>query len=144
MNSNKAFQCLQAHQIHPSIQRLAVMDYLLEHLNHPTVEEIFSALQPEIPTLSRTTVYNTLKLFAAKGAAVMLTIDEKRACFDSVLTPHAHFICRKCGRIIDVPLSEIGVNPHTFTLAEGKVEEEHLYYRGVCNDCLTKEQQGEA
>ena len=104
--NNKALDCLQAHNIHPSVQRIAVMEYLLEHHSHPTVEDIYAELQPEIPTLSRTTVYNTLKLFVAHGAAVMLTIDEKRACFDSLLRPHAHFICRKCGRIFDVDLKD--------------------------------------
>lgn len=137
--NNKALDCLQAHNIHPSVQRIAVMEYLLNHHTHPTVEDIYAELQPEIPTLSRTTVYNTLKLFAAHGAAVMLTIDEKRACFDGVLVPHAHFICRKCGRIFDVDLKEAGEVTHPVNLPAGRVEEEHVYYKGICNDCLAKE-----
>lgn len=137
--NNEALDCLQAHKIHPSVQRIAVMEYLLNHHTHPTVEDIYAELQPEIPTLSRTTVYNTLKLFASHGAAVMLTIDEKRACFDSILTPHAHFICRKCGRIFDVDLKEAGEVAHPSELPAGHVEEEHVYYKGVCRECLAKE-----
>ena len=138
--NNKALDCLQAHHIHPSVQRLAVMEYLLNHHTHPTVEDIYAELQPEIPTLSRTTVYNTLKLFASHGAAVMLTIDEKRACFDCVLEPHAHFICRKFGRIFDVDLKEAGEVNHPVDLPAGHVEEEHVYYKGICKDCLAKGQ----
>lgn len=138
MNS-KALDCLQEHNIHPSVQRIAVMEYLLNHHTHPTVEDIYAELQPEIPTLSRTTVYNTLKLFASHGAAVMLTIDEKRACFDSVLTPHAHFICRKCGRIFDVDLKNAGKMAPPVNIPVGHIEEEHIYYKGICKDCLEKE-----
>ena len=32
-------------------------------MNHPTVETIYKELIDEIPTLSKTTVYNTLKQF---------------------------------------------------------------------------------
>lgn len=137
--NNKALDCLQAHNIHPSVQRIAVMEYLMDHHTHPTVEDIYAELQPEIPTLSRTTVYNTLKLFAAHGAAVMLTIDEKRACFDSILTPHAHFICRKCGRIFDVDLKEADEGACPVTLPEGTVEEKHVYYKGICKDCKKRD-----
>ena len=49
---------LQGHNIKPSVQRIAIMKYLMEHRTHPTVDEIYTALSPTIPTLSKTTVYN--------------------------------------------------------------------------------------
>ena len=58
---------LLSHKIKPSMQRIAIMDYLFEHKVHPTVDKIFNDLYPQIPTLSKTTVYNTLKLFAYQG-----------------------------------------------------------------------------
>lgn len=72
-----AYEYLLDHQIKPSVQRIAIMDYLLKHKTHPCIDEIYTALCKEIPTLSKTTVYNTLKLFVEHGAAKMLTIDEK-------------------------------------------------------------------
>ena len=47
---------LQGHNIKPSVQRIAIMKYLMEHRTHPTVDEIYTALSPTIPTLSKTTV----------------------------------------------------------------------------------------
>ena len=35
----------------------------------------------------------------------MLTIDEKNACFDGDTSLHAHFLCKKCGKIFDLPYS---------------------------------------
>ena len=86
---------LIGYNIKPSVQRIAVMDYLLKHRTHPSVEEIYSALSGDMPTLSKTTVYNTLKLFAEQGAAQMLTIDEKNVCFDGDTSLHAHFLCKR-------------------------------------------------
>lgn len=121
--------------IHPSVQRMAIMDYLLENHTHPTVDEVYVALSERIPTLSRTTVYNTLRLFSEQGAARMLTIDERKVCFDGCVKPHAHFMCKECGRVMDVPLPEEAV---AAPLPEGdfRVDESHLYYKGVCGKCL--------
>ena len=89
---------LQNHNIKPSVQRIAIMTYLMEHRTHPTVDEIYTALAPSIPTLSKTTVYNTLKLLSEQGAAQTLTIDERNTCYDADTTPHAHFLCKHCGK----------------------------------------------
>ena len=59
------------------MQRIAIMDYLMEHRVHPTADEIYNALYPTMPTLSKTTIYNTMKLFSEQGAVKALVIDEK-------------------------------------------------------------------
>ena len=48
-------------------------------MGHPTVDEIYQALVDHIPTLSKTTVYNTLRLLMEHGVVRMLTIDGKNA-----------------------------------------------------------------
>ena len=63
MKKSKVIEYLEEHDVKPSVQRIAVMDYLMTHRTHPTVDEIYHALEKQIPTLSKTTVYNTLKLF---------------------------------------------------------------------------------
>ena len=68
--------------VHPSQQRLAIMDYLMKHRTHPTADEIFTALLPSMPTLSRTTVYNTLKVLVEHNAILNINIEEKNARFD--------------------------------------------------------------
>jgi Fur family transcriptional regulator, peroxide stress response regulator len=125
------------YNIKPSVQRIAIMDYLLTHRTHPSADEVYTNLSRTIPTLSKTTVYNTLKLLSEHGAALMLTIDENKVCFDGDTSPHTHFFCNKCGRIFDLPmitsakgLTEINVDGHLIT-------EIHLYYRGICKNCQT-------
>ena len=96
---------------------------------------IYMALHDDIPTLSKTTVYNTLKLFVEHGAAKMLTIDERNACFDGDTSAHAHFQCKCCGKIYDLPMH---VNEKEMSDMADKgfsVEEVHNYYKGVCPEC---------
>ncbi len=134
---------LEKYGIKASVQRMAIMHYLLTHRTHPTVDEIFTALAPKYPTLSRTTVYNTLKLFVEHGATQMLTIDEKVTCFDGDVTPHAHFLCRRCGRILDIPLQNIGGEDFSHMTIDGnQVAEIHQYYKGICKMCLQELEKG--
>ena len=70
----KPYDRLLEHNIKPSMQRIAIMEYLMEHPIHPSADDIYTALSPSMPTLSKTTVYNTLKLFSEQGAALMLPI----------------------------------------------------------------------
>ena len=78
MNTNiNARDYLEKCGIKPSLQRIAVVEYLMENRIHPTADDIYHALCILVPTLSKTTVYNTLKLFAYQGAVQVLTIKER-------------------------------------------------------------------
>lgn len=130
-------------KIKPSTQRIAVMKYLLEHRTHPTVDEIFGALSKFYPTLSKTTIYNTLNLFAEKGAISLITIDPKNVRFDADLTPHAHFQCSQCGRVFDIPIPDATCTEFE-RLHEGfQVSDTQIYYKGICPSCSKRKKETE-
>ena len=135
----KTFEYLLSFGIKPSVQRIAIMDYLMTHRTHPAIDEIYLALCEEIPTLSKTTVYNTLKLFVEHGAAQMLTIDERNTCYDADIQIHAHFLCKKCGKIFDLPASIEQTKVSAMDEEGFKVEEIHQYFKGFCPSCLMEE-----
>lgn len=139
---NKAsYTALVAHGIKPTVQRLAVMGYLLEHSGHPTAEEIYTAMNRVLPTFSKATVYNTLGLLEEHGAVAKVFLDERRTCYDVLTAPHAHFYCHRCGCLHDVPvvdtfsLSEVGGLP-----AGSQVESVSVTYRGLCAKCQAEQQ----
>ena len=59
---------LKEKNIKPSLQRIKILEYLAGYPCHPTVDYIFNALHPEMPTLSKSTVYNTLKVLQRRGS----------------------------------------------------------------------------
>ena len=125
---------LLVHGIRPSVQRVAIMRYLMEHRTHPTVDDIYRDLHDEMPTLSKTTIYNTLSLLGEKNALSVLTIDSKNIHYDGDMSPHAHFLCRCCHRIFDVAL-QLGQDSGTVLPVGFNVEHSHVYYDGVCDMC---------
>jgi Fur family peroxide stress response transcriptional regulator len=134
------FEYLLQHDIKPSVQRLAIMNYLDTHRTHPTADEIFNALAPSIPTLSKTTIYNTLKLFVQQGVIQSITIDERNEHFDADTSVHAHFLCKRCYKIFDAFIKFRKLPGEVELKEQGhKVEEAYIYYRGICKDCLEQE-----
>lgn len=126
---------LQEYNIKPSVHRIAVMKYLVEHRTHPTVDEIYTALSPAIPTLSKTTVYNTLKILSEQGAVQTLTIDEHKTCYDADTTFHAHFLCKSCGKIYDLPYNGNVKQMRKIDMDGHEIQETHYYYKGICKQC---------
>ena len=133
--SKDVVNTLVEHNIRPSVQRISIMNYLMEHRTHPTVDEIYTALAPSIPTLSKTTVYNTLKLLTEHGAVLTLTIDEKNTCYDAYTEPHAHFLCKRCGKVYDMMHDSMILDRHDATIEGYEVQEIHYYYKGICKIC---------
>lgn len=135
MEQRSTYDYLIAHGVKPSVQRMAVMDYLRQHPTHPTADRIYADLLSAMPTLSKTTVYNTLRVLVESGAVGMLTIDEKNACFDAETSPHAHFLCTTCGCVHDLPLC-VGGWSGVCHLPDGfSPKNFHLYVRGLCPQC---------
>ena len=126
---------LKSHNIRPSYQRVRIYEYVQTMKNHPTIDVVYSSLVPEIPTLSKTTIYNTLKLFVDAGIMQPVTIEDHEIRYDADTTPHIHFKCIECGGIIDVFIPGQN-NWLPSRIPSGyEVREQHLYARGLCPEC---------
>nr|WP_241636283.1 Fur family transcriptional regulator [Fusobacterium gastrosuis] len=127
---------LKEHGVKPSYQRLKIFQYIMENNNHPTVDTIYRALCHEIPTLSKTTVYNTLNLFIEQKIANVIVIEENETRYDLVMGTHGHFKCVECGKLLDIDLD---INYDSCEELDGcDITEKHIYLKGICCDCKGK------
>ena len=131
--NDKAKSILCENAIRPSIVRLSVLDYLLCNRTHPPAEEIYKALEEKIPTLSKTSVYNTLKLLAEKEIIKEIDIDAQQVRYDGYTGFHGHFKCDKCNSIYDLNVEEPKTKPDGFY-----VKHKEVYYYGICNQCTVE------
>ena len=126
-------EILKSHDIKPTVVRLKVYEYLTSMKNHPTADTVYKSLLNEIPTLSKTSVYNTMETFLEKHLIQAVTIEENEIRFDADISDHGHFKCTSCGSVFDfhVDLSSVEPDlPSDFT-----VNEKHIYYKGICSNC---------
>ena len=123
---------LLEHNIKPSVIRIMIYDFLKGTKSHPTVDEIYNHILPEAPTLSRTTVYNSVKLFSEKGIVKILPIDGVQIRYDADTKFHGHFHCETCKKVYDFSLpksTESGLDGFN-------VEHKEVFYSGICKNCL--------
>ncbi|WP_308603667.1 transcriptional repressor [uncultured Fibrobacter sp.] len=127
---------MKSKNIRPSIQRLRILDYLHSQKNHPTVDTIYEALHPEIPTLSRTTVYNTLQTFQKCHLVSALDFGDGSIHYDADTFPHIHFKCQECNAIHDVFVVPEDIQKH---LEKGTILTSSQFYAfGICAKCAKK------
>lgn len=135
--NTQAAAVLSARGVRPTPQRVAVYDYLLGHRTHPSAETIYQALQPHMPALSLTTVYNCLAVLAQAGLIRTVTIRPQEQRFDAGIEDHGHFYCNGCGQIFDFEVDEAllrALCPAGFTGGQ-----EDVYVTGFCPDCAPAE-----
>jgi Fe2+ or Zn2+ uptake regulation protein len=85
--------------------------------------------------VSRATVYHVLGQLCDAGLALTAESGAGRVLYETAADPHHHFVCRVCGRVIDVgcvsgepPCLTVGVPGAT-------VERADVILRGVCDRC---------
>ncbi len=123
--------------IKPTSQRVLILDYLMNHHNHPSSEEIYQSLHDEVSVLSRATVYNTVNIFKQKGLIRALDTGDEVSHYDIDLSDHGHFQCTQCLKIWNIPLPDDAADQ--MVLPEGFVSEDmQVLIKGVCRDCREK------
>lgn len=128
-------EILSTSGIRPSVQRVAIYSYLCENPIHPDIEKIYSDLAPIYATLSKTTVYNTLKLFEEKNIVQSVKIEDDKLRFDANITQHIHFKCENCENIFDIPQEQAS---HPKIPENYKIKKIQTYIWGFCPNCKEK------
>ena len=133
----KYVKILKENNLKITPQRLIVLKYLGEHPTHPTTDKIYKDLKTNNPSLSKTTVYNSLETLEKYGVIQSITISGSERRYDFKHGMHHHFLCKNCGRIIDIDIE----CPNLGKMLEcgHKVEEVHGYFKGICKNCMKKE-----
>ena len=118
-----------------SHQRDMIYEYLLQTKEHPSAEMVYEELKSKIPNLSLGTVYRNLKLLEELGMVRKVTTLNNVERYDACCEDHVHFVCSKCGKIIDLPKLTQEIKDNCFNEVGHNVEWVSLILGGTCSDC---------
>ncbi len=122
-----------------SRQRDSIKNFLMTRTDHPTAETIYENLRREYPKISLGTVYRNLSLLTEIGEIQTISTGVGPDRFDGNMEPHYHFICKQCGRVIDLEMQGID---HINLLAQhgfsGTIESHTVFFSGRCEKCLSE------
>lgn len=119
-----------------SSKRNAIYNTILNTTSHPSARWIYEHLKPDYPDLSLGTVYRNISLFKNEGKVSVVCNVNGEERIDGNTSPHTHFVCNSCGRVIDV-MDDGGNSPESLTLLNNgfSIESKLVIYYGKCSDC---------
>ncbi|MDD3252066.1 MAG: transcriptional repressor [Lachnospiraceae bacterium] len=132
---------MNAKKVHYSRQREQIYGYLSGRDDHPTAEQVYIYMKKELPNLSLGTVYRNLKFLEDSGKLRRISTPQTAERYDWRCENHAHFVCRQCGRVMDLQ----NINPEAVGAAYGVTEKGRILFanvtvEGICEDCLEAEE----
>lgn len=134
IDANTLSELLKKHGIKPSQQRLQILSFIISNPCHPTIDQIHSGLHHALPTLSRTTIYNAVRIFVEAGLVQEVTIENNEVRYDARTERHGHFKCKKCGKIYDFNIRMENIPAEG--LSDFQIDTKNVYFTGICKDCL--------
>lgn len=116
-------------------QRAAVYRFLLGTTEHPTADEVFTAVRADIADISLATVYKALETLVSCNLAVKLAYGDDSARYDARTDDHYHSRCVRCGQVRDVPGETSAVLPQIHVGDGFQVQGYRVEVIGLCPAC---------
>lgn len=82
-------------------QRIVILRAIIKLNNHPSAEQIYNYIKKKYPTISLSTVYNTLKTFTEKGLLQSVASTPGTSRYDIEINKHHHLFSEDSGRLED-------------------------------------------
>ena len=125
-------------KLNKSKQRDAILAFLMTRKDHPTADTIYENVRLTIPNISLGTVYRNLSLLEEIGEIIKISTGYGPDRYDYNTKPHYHFICRQCGRVMDLDLDFNDNLVHRAQDAtEHTIESCSVSFTGLCADCAS-------
>lgn len=122
-----------------SRQRELIKDFLITRKDHPTADVVYMNVRQQMPNISLGTVYRNLTLLADIGEIQRLRLGDGIDHFDADISDHNHFICKDCGKVIDLEMDSIAhINEIASSRFGGRIAGHVTYFYGTCEDCMNQ------
>lgn len=118
-------------------QRAVLLAVLARALHHPTADQLYRRVRKILPSVSPATVYRNVQRLAQAGVISTLECAGDALRYDPNSDVHHHFICSRCGDVVDVYLSSVNykLDAARSRLAEARIESCEVQFRGLCARC---------
>ncbi len=122
-----------------SAKREAIYQAITSSNKHPSADQVYEKLKPEIPDLSLGTVYRNISVFKEMGLVKSVGVFNGQERYDWDTSQHSHFICTKCFSITDVSKGQSLIDESIYGLIESEygacVQSHSINFYGICRKC---------
>ncbi|HRL14082.1 MAG TPA: Fur family transcriptional regulator [Aggregatilineales bacterium] len=123
------------HRVTP--QRELILDAVCESGGHTTLGQIFARVRQSDPSIDRSTLYRTLKLFVELGLVVSADTGGGETLYEIAgLRRHHHLVCRVCGQEQEIDHAVVArMFEQVFQQYAFTADTDHLVLFGICAHC---------
>lgn len=118
-----------------SKKRQMILDTIKSTDTHPSAKWVYETLKEQVPDLSLGTVYRNITLFKEQGLIVTVANVDGEERMDGDTSAHAHFVCKECGSVYDVPEEAASINSQRCPMDGFETDCAVLTYYGRCSSC---------
>ena len=142
MEAQKIFiEFLKQNDLKNTPERMIILQEILKLDKHFEAENLFEHIKTMNIKVSRASIYRTLDLLVQCGLVNKINFDNSCFYYETIInkSSHDHFICSKCGQIIEFYYPELE-NIHSKIIDEYGIQIEdysHQIY-GLCQNCNPK------
>ena len=119
-------------------QMSAVYDVLAASRDHPTAVQLFQRVRRILPRVSLGTVYRNLDKLRDAGRLRVVRLEGGLAHYDAMIEPHDHFVCERCGAVIDLPGRAPALDAGALRAAGYDVRWHTTALYGACAGCADR------
>ncbi len=118
--------------------RNAILEAVFHTHSHFNVDELYDILRKDKKEVSRPTVYRTIPLLLEAGLIKKSFTKNDKENYEHIYGhhEHIHFICLKCGAVIELENEELQKKLDELASNQNfKIKEKNVLVKGICSKC---------
>jgi Fur family ferric uptake transcriptional regulator len=132
-----AYAAIRASGGRVTVATRALLDVLLESDQHLAADQLIATVQRRAPGISPSTIYRGLQRLDEVGVVEHVHSGAGPAFYHLRRRGHAHLVCHRCGRVVDIPDQLLASVGRTMQRRYGfTVDPHHAALLGQCGSCL--------
>jgi Fur family peroxide stress response transcriptional regulator len=130
----------RAHGLPITVQRRRIFEVLRDRTDHPTPDQVYTAVKEMLPGVSRTTVYRVLDTLVRVGVLTKASSPGAASRVDPRTSRHHHLVCQRCDRLFDVDEEAVEhrIRPPDVRRQGFAIRGYSIYFTGLCAACQEK------
>ena len=122
-------------------QRKIIVDAILDSQEHFNVDILYEQIKKKYKNVSKSTIYRTMPLLIESGLLKQSLRCQAKEHYEHLHGEgfHIHFVCEKCGKIIEERSAEIEGFISMLALNNNFVINDTIVnVKGICEECANK------
>jgi Fe2+ or Zn2+ uptake regulation protein len=122
-----------------TLSRRATITALLSGRRHLSAEDIVKEVKTSHPDVAESTIYRNLIALEELGVVNHVHLGHGPSTYHLAEESHQHLVCRRCGKVIEVPDEEFVPLAERLSSAYGfQIQPRHFAISGECRRCRTR------